>query len=172
MAHRQEMVVAALTMVRAWFAAGCPRGADGNTASFEDWDRLVRQPLAWLAKSDIIRDHDDLPRLCDVATMFAEAAADAPHKQNLRAVLHAWESVYGLGKRVSARDFTQNANKELDKEQEALSKIIADAVGKRGQQIGQIRRTRLLAQKAHGRARSMGCGLNATAKFAGRPHMY
>ena len=81
LAHRHEMVVAGLTIVRAYVAAGCPRVAEGNTASFEDWDRLVRQPLAWLAQWDFAWGRTDTPTLCDVAEVFAEAAAEAPHKQ-------------------------------------------------------------------------------------------
>ncbi len=94
MTHRQELVVAVHDRSRV-VRSRLPREADGNTSSFEDWDRVVRRLLAWFAKSVVFVGHDDSPQLCDVATMFAEAAADAPDKENLRAVLHAWERVTG-----------------------------------------------------------------------------
>ena len=129
------MVVAALTLVRAWFAAGCPRGGEGNTASFEDWDRLVRQPLAWLAQEDLMWGRDDAPSLCDVAVVFAEAAAEAPHKEKLLAVLHAWNDEYWRGKQVSARDFSFNPFDDFNPKRNKLLEAIADAVGKRGKEI-------------------------------------
>ena len=135
MAHRQDMVVAALTLVRAWFAAGCPRGGEGNTASFEDWDRLVRQPLAWLAQEDLMWGRDDAPSLCDVAVVFTEAAAEAPHKEKLLAVLHAWNDEYWRGKQVSARDFSFNPFDDFNPKRNKLLEAIADTVGKRGKEI-------------------------------------
>ncbi|MEN8720610.1 MAG: hypothetical protein ABF296_10155, partial [Oceanococcaceae bacterium] len=50
--HRQRLVRAALTIIRGWLSTrerGEPQ-ADGEMASFEAWDRLVRQPVAWLAR--------------------------------------------------------------------------------------------------------------------------
>lgn len=150
MAHRHEMVVAALTIVRAWFAAGCPREAEGNTASFEDWDRLVRQPLAWLGTEDLVGGRSDIPNLCDVAVVFAEAAAEAPHKEKLRAVLHAWDGAFKKGERVCARDVSsnpydgfhdeQNVSKKAEAERAELKRdelvaAIAEAVGRRGRDI-------------------------------------
>lgn len=150
MAHRHEMVVAALTIVRAWYTAGCPRKAEGNTASFEEWDHLVRQPLAWLAWWDFALGGSDTPPLCDVAVVFAEAAAEAPHKEKLRAVLHAWKDAYGNGERVNARDVSSNPyggfhnetdesikaeSKQAESKQAELVAAIADAVVKRGKDI-------------------------------------
>jgi hypothetical protein len=48
--NRQQMISDALTIVQAWIKAGRPRNP-GRLASFEDWDELVRQPIAWLATS-------------------------------------------------------------------------------------------------------------------------
>lgn len=143
LAHRQEMVVAALTIVRAWFVAGCKQEAEGNTASFEDWDRLVRQPLALLAKYDCAWGNDDTPSLCDVAEVFHEAATEAPHKENLRAVLHAWDksTKYGTGKRLCARDFRPNVaegftNEPADESNPLeLAAAFADAVRTHGKRI-------------------------------------
>lgn len=45
-ARRGDMIAAALTLIRAYLGAGAVRAA-GNFASFEDWDRLVRQTVVW-----------------------------------------------------------------------------------------------------------------------------
>lgn len=47
-ANRLDMVIAALTLIRGYIAAGRPRMAPGNTASFEVWDGLVRQTVCWV----------------------------------------------------------------------------------------------------------------------------
>jgi len=59
--NRQQMVVAALTIVRAYITAGRPKAAPGRIASFELWDDLVRQPLCWLRKFAADSAHPDLP---------------------------------------------------------------------------------------------------------------
>ncbi|KDE41363.1 hypothetical protein ADINL_0043 [Nitrincola lacisaponensis] len=53
-ANRMDMVCAALTIIKGWlqspesmFGAGAP----GRMASFEVWDDLVRQPVAWVAQA-------------------------------------------------------------------------------------------------------------------------
>jgi putative DNA primase/helicase len=50
-AHRAELLVAALTLVRAYITAGCPRVA-APMESFEAWSRLCRDPLLWLDMAD------------------------------------------------------------------------------------------------------------------------
>lgn len=51
--HRLRMVEAGLTIIKAWFCSADYRNqqlADGSLASFEDWDNLVRQPIAWISR--------------------------------------------------------------------------------------------------------------------------
>jgi len=45
--HRQDMVVAGITLIRGWLTSGAAR-ASGRMASFEHWDDLVRQTVVWL----------------------------------------------------------------------------------------------------------------------------
>ena len=61
--RRQEMIVAALTIIKAWFNEGRPR-KQGRLASFEQWDELVRQPIAWLSddRVDMITDPMEVMR--------------------------------------------------------------------------------------------------------------
>jgi hypothetical protein len=47
--NRQQMVAAGLTIIRGWLSSGLP--AVGATASFEEWDQLVLQPVIWLSQT-------------------------------------------------------------------------------------------------------------------------
>lgn len=49
--HRSELLVAALTIVRAYAVAGRPITVE-PLASFEDWSRVVREALIWLDAGD------------------------------------------------------------------------------------------------------------------------
>jgi hypothetical protein len=48
LARRPELVVAALTLLRAWWVAGRPRAAVGAWDGFNDWAGIVPQVLVWL----------------------------------------------------------------------------------------------------------------------------
>jgi putative DNA primase/helicase len=56
-AQRAELLVAALTVVRAFVVAGAPRQAK-PLPSFEQWAGLVRDPLAWLGLADPLVTQD------------------------------------------------------------------------------------------------------------------
>jgi hypothetical protein len=49
--ERERFIAAALTIVRAYLAAGAP-GACKPVASYGDWSRMVRSPLVWLGEPD------------------------------------------------------------------------------------------------------------------------
>ncbi len=51
-AHRAELVAAALTITRAYLAAGEPVMDIPPIGSFDSWSRLVRAPLVWLGETD------------------------------------------------------------------------------------------------------------------------
>jgi len=93
LSSRQRLVVAGLTIVRGWIAAGCPRLADGSVASFDDWDRLVRQPLVWLASLEEVRE--SLPPFADPVQATAVALESDPETMKLRALLVAWRACFG-----------------------------------------------------------------------------
>ncbi len=95
--NRQALVVAALTIVRAYIAAGRPKVAKGRIASFELWDDLVRQPLCWLRERmrDSGRDLTDLPMFVDPAESIDRAASENPETSKLAALLNAWLASFG-----------------------------------------------------------------------------
>jgi hypothetical protein len=91
--HRQRLVVAALTVVRAWLVSGATRAA-GRTASFEGWDDTVRQAVAWIA-----REHEDThlesDYLADPMQAMTTAAAEDPEHLNLTELLEALHARFG-----------------------------------------------------------------------------
>lgn len=93
-AHRTDLVVAALTLIRGHIAAGSPRVVPGNTASFEVWDRLVRQTVCWVGFGDPMKSVE-------------KNAAAEPHKGMLLSILEAWCSYLGTPELSSAEVFAR-----------------------------------------------------------------
>jgi hypothetical protein len=94
--HRQEMVRAALTIIRGYLSSG-KEPAVGRMASFELWDDYVRQTVAWV-------DKEILPGLFTdpmVAVMWAQTSD--PEQEALSILLSAWHVVLGNGS-FTARD--------------------------------------------------------------------
>lgn len=107
--NRQALVVAALTIVRAYIAAGRPKAAKGRIASFELWDDLVRQPLCWLRECRMKsgRDLIDLPQFVDPAESIDRAASENPETSKLAALLNAWLATFGTTPTSPAQAITK-----------------------------------------------------------------
>ena len=56
--RRAQLIVDALTIVRAYAFAGRPDVGVGALESFEEWSRLVRSPLLWLGVADPVASQD------------------------------------------------------------------------------------------------------------------
>ena len=97
LADRGRYVAAALTVVRAYLAAGCP-DALPPLASFEDWSRLVRSALVWLGRAD------------PVETMEAARAED-PELDDLRRVVAGWREAVGLDHPLTAGGLSKSPNR-------------------------------------------------------------
>jgi hypothetical protein len=71
--NRGSYVAAALTIIRAYIAAGSPRVC-GSFGSYSAWSTMVRSPLVWLGESDpiasmeAVRNED--PELSDIREFF------------------------------------------------------------------------------------------------------
>ncbi|HRL97933.1 MAG TPA: hypothetical protein PLE22_00645, partial [Acidovorax sp.] len=107
--NRQALVVAALTIVRAYIAAGRPKVGKGRIASFELWDDLVRQPLCWLRERMLEsgRNLNDLPRFVDPAESIDRAASENPETAKLAALLNAWVTTFGTTPTSPAQAITK-----------------------------------------------------------------
>lgn len=78
-ANRPELLVAVLTIVRAYITAGCPVSAI-PLPSFEQWSKLARDPLLWLNMPDPVRTQldetdDEVAPLVEVFRLIAESSA-------------------------------------------------------------------------------------------------
>jgi putative DNA primase/helicase len=106
LADRGKYIAAALTVVRAYAAAGFPNALPA-LASFEDWSRLVRSALVWLGREDPVK------------TMEAARSED-PITSQLRALFHAWHSG------AASKELTAGGIKQLADETMQSNRIRPD----------------------------------------------
>jgi hypothetical protein len=78
--NRPELVIAVLTILRAYHGAGYPNGPS-RLGSFEEWSDRVRGALMWLGEAD------------PVSTM-EEIRADDPELAGMRTVMNAWRETF------------------------------------------------------------------------------
>jgi putative DNA primase/helicase len=86
---RGKYVAAILTIARAYVAADGPNPLP-PLASFEEWSRLVREPLVWLGRADPVK------------TMSGLRQAD-PKAGERHTVFAAWKSEIGVGRNRACR---------------------------------------------------------------------
>lgn len=85
--HRAEMVKAGLTIIRGYLQNNPDGFISDKTASFEDWDTLARQPVAWLAQF--------IDGLDDPKIVINEAVKQDPEQEILGDLLRAIHKEYG-----------------------------------------------------------------------------
>ena len=84
--QRQELVAAALTLLRGFVAAGSPHVTKDGVASYEDWNDRIRQCCLWLAREGVAKGFGD-PIACQ-----ARIKAEDPKRTVLRDVMQAiWD---------------------------------------------------------------------------------
>jgi putative DNA primase/helicase len=98
LAQRAELVVAALTVIRAWLASG-EAAQRPPLGSYAEWCQLVREPLMWLGEDD------------PVLTM-EKTRQDDPQLGKLRVVIAAWTTAIG-SREVSVGDLIACANESI-----------------------------------------------------------
>ena len=81
-ANRGRYVAHALTIVRAWIAAGRPAADVTEIGSYGAWSDLCRQPLLWLGEPDS-------------ATSLIQQVEEDPDAEALSALLKAWHLEFG-----------------------------------------------------------------------------
>ncbi|KUE86591.1 hypothetical protein ASL20_22820 [Cupriavidus necator] len=87
--NRQQMVAAALTLIRYYLSAKFSRPATGRMASFELWDDLVRQTIVFVNQT-IAPD-----QFGDVMELTKKNQAEDPEKESLRNLLLALHACFG-----------------------------------------------------------------------------
>jgi len=118
LSERGRYVSAALTIVKAWLAAGRPKTSCRALAGYSEWSDLCRQPLLWLGCPD-------------PAESVFKAIQEDPDRETLARLLKAWQSVFG---RVPAmvRDIVKQATAFPKKHQE-LGDVLCEIAEERGQ---------------------------------------
>lgn len=89
LAHRQQLVAAALTLVRFYLSAGVARPGKGRTASFEVWDDFVRQTIIHLNQNVANGGLEDVLRKIDTSM------GQDPIKEALGPLFDSWYKLYG-----------------------------------------------------------------------------
>ena len=113
MAHRQKMIAAALTVIRGFQQSGAGRAA-GRMASFEEWDDLVRQPVAWLATLQPTRFADPMEAI-------KNAVSRDPEKESWGEVLGLLVDRFGEANNFTVAQALQPGGFTSDALHEALS---------------------------------------------------
>jgi hypothetical protein len=119
LSERGRYVSAALTIVRAWIAAGSPRNVCKHLAGYDDWSELCRQPLLWLG-------------LPDPAESLFEAIAEDPDRETLDRFLTAWHADFGSAPTM-VRDVVARAVVAPAWQNVELRDVIQDIAGERGE---------------------------------------
>lgn len=96
---RGSYVAHALTIIRAWIAAGSPKVDVSPIATYGDWSDYCRHPLLWL----------DLP---DPATSLIDQVLNDPEVAQLGELLKEWHGIFGEGS-VTVRKLLDKAANHL-----------------------------------------------------------
>lgn len=80
--NRAALVVAAITILRAYHVAGQPDVGLNPLGSYVDWSRRVRDALVWLGQPD-------------VASTINKVRSNDPERRALEALIRGWSSVVG-----------------------------------------------------------------------------
>lgn len=152
--HRQTMLVAALTLIRAFLTHGCAAKITGRLASFEDWD-------AWVRRTVIYANELKPGMFGDVMDVIQANQSTDPEQEAWSSVLSAWEELFGP-KAITVVELLAEANnifvteesKKLSEALEALTntdkrQFTARSIGKYlGFRNGRISGGRLLEKGA------------------------
>lgn len=84
-ANRSSLASAALTILRAYFVAGCPETAIKPWGSYEAWSRIIRQAVAWCGLPDPAGTREQLVATADTGTTA------------LRQFIAGWEEISQVG---------------------------------------------------------------------------
>ena len=80
--HRRELVIAAITILRAYVVAGSPDQRLLPWGGFDEWSATVRAPLVWVGMADpcVTRQH---------------VIEDDPDREQAATLITEWHSVFG-----------------------------------------------------------------------------
>jgi hypothetical protein len=120
LSDRGPYVAAALTVIRAYLAAGAPRVC-GTIGSYADWSRMVRAPLIWLGQPD------------PVESMNAARIED-PERSDIREFFLLWVDELNLDERYTTARILEVANEPMssgDYNRRPLKELLLRVAGER-----------------------------------------
>lgn len=121
MSERRRLVVAALTILRAYHVAGRPRVEATPYGRFEEWSAWVRAALLWLGVADPCATRARIEQADEKGAMLA-------------ALIAAWTAVYGE-RGVTVREVRHDCSISLLTEAQALLRDAALAVAGEGDSV-------------------------------------
>ena len=105
--NRGAYIAAAITIARAYLAAGSPKVC-GPLGSYEPWSRMVRSSLIWLGQEDPVKSMD-------------EAREGDPERRALNALIELWHNHLSLNTSYTATQLIFHANVLADPSSEEQS---------------------------------------------------
>jgi putative DNA primase/helicase len=140
--ERGAYIAAAITIARAYDAAGRPTPGCRPLAGYSAWSQAVRFPLLWLGEHD------------PVASMETARAAD-PERAAAYELVMRWGKCIGVKKTVSVRDIINRVNETKERSERLrfpkFRALLIDRAGtNKGDEIDPVRLGKWL-QKQHGR---------------------
>jgi hypothetical protein len=117
--QRGKYVSAALTIIRAWIAAGRPHMECKPLAGFGTWSDLCRQPLLWLECKDPVDS-------------ILKAIAEDPDRDTLGRLLKAWHVCFG-NKATMVREVLSTIQSAYPGTYADLNEVVRDIAEERGE---------------------------------------
>ncbi len=157
LANRRELIEAGLTLIKGKFTWGCP-DSDDSTASFEDWDKLIRQTVRWVGNWD--------SRFADPSKALQDSRSRDPEREQLGELLLHLLDLFGPHQ-FAARDVMDQA-KHNEQLMEHLEEFIPRAPVT-SVKIGKQLKYRV-DRRVHGLALSEGSARNGSNTYKVQMH--
>ena len=119
MENRVQLIMALLTMAKAWYVAGCPKPNTPMLGSFESWCNTVGGILQFAGITDFLGNQEKMYELSDV------------EGQEWEGFLLAWRRRYGE-RVVLAKDLVAEVQGDDSVLKDVLPGNLAEALGKKG----------------------------------------
>lgn len=123
--NRGRLLVALLTMAKAWFVAGCPKPSTPKLGSFESWCDIVGGILQFAGVAGFLGNQKEMYELSNI------------EEKEWEGFLLAWQERY-QDNLVLVKELVNEINKEGSAIRDSLPSKIADALTKKG---GSLART-------------------------------
>ncbi len=122
-ANRPRLAVAALTILRAYFAAGKPNQPNGTWGSFESWSDLIRGAIVWCGLADPLitretaKEDDTSGAIVSGLVGGLLEVGDSGHGMTVRQIVDALNDSANAGRFPTMRDVvseTATAREKID----------------------------------------------------------